>query len=443
MFMGILSQASEVEDLFEGFDDKSIIIPEEKSRNNTDSKNLEDTMQKQREAAGNFSSITGKLSERVLYSWKDDSPHENISSARTSLFLDFEHKFDHRFKIKINGRAYYDAIYAIKGSKKFTQDELDEMQSEIELFDAYIEVSLTDSMDIKIGRQVVVWGRSDTLRVTDVLNPLDNRIPGLVDIEYLRLPVTMAKFDYFIGDWRFTPIAILEQRFSKNPPYGSMFYPVSFRVPQDEKYADVTFAGSIGAEFKGWDINFYAAHIYDDEGYYTFYPVLKKLHEKVNMFGSAINILTGSWLFKTELAYFDGLKYTTTGNKSFNRTDILLGVEYTGLTDTFISYDVVNRNFSKYDQRLLNELNPLNKHEYQHAFRVRSEFMNAALTFNYLITRYGEKLDKGGYQRVWGEYEFDDNIHTTLGVVTYHGDSLLFRTINNNDMIFADVTYSF
>ena len=45
-------------------------------------------------------------------------------------------------------------------------------QSEVELYDAYVEGSITDSLDMKLGRQVVIWGRSDTLRVTDILNPL-------------------------------------------------------------------------------------------------------------------------------------------------------------------------------------------------------------------------------------------------------------------------------
>ena len=63
----------------------------------------------------------------------------------------------------------------------------------------------------------------------------------------------------------------------------------------------------------------------------------------------ALNVLTGSWLFKTELAYFDGLKYTTTGDKSFTRTDALLGVEYKGIADTLISYDMVTRKIGDYD----------------------------------------------------------------------------------------------
>ncbi len=396
------------------------------------------------ESNSNFvSGFTGKITEQVVYSPYTNKPHDNISSLKSSFFLDYEHKFENNLKIKINTRAYYDAIYDIKGSEKFSQKELNAYRSEIELYDAYIEGSITDKFDIKLGRQVVVWGRSDTLRVTDILNPLDNRQPGMLDIEYLRLPVTMAKFDYFVGNWRITPIAILEQRFSKNPSFGSVFYPISFPLPEDESYSDITYALSVGGEFNGWDVNFYAARILDDEGYFVFLPKVSKEHEKVNMFGTAINILTGPWLFKTELAYFDGLKYTTVRDKSFTRTDMLLGVEYSGINDTYISYDIVNRSIGSYDEKLLNEYNPLHKHNYQSAFRIRSDFMNATLTANYLITLYGKELDEGGFQRLWIEYELDDGVTSTVSIVDYMGDSPLMQKIKDNDMIFVDLSYSF
>jgi hypothetical protein len=357
--------------------------------------------------------------------------------------LDYEHKFENGFKFKANAKAYYDAIYDIKGSEKFSQDELNELRSEVELFDAYLEGSLADNFDMKLGRQVVVWGRSDTIRVTDILNPLDNRRPGMVDIEDLRLPVAMAKFDYFIGDWRVTPIAILEQRFSKKPPFGSVFNPVPDTGINNESYSDVTYALSVGGEFSGWDVNFYAARIHDDAGYVTPTPTLSIKHDKVNMFGTALNVLTGSWLFKTELAYFNGLKYTTTGDKSFTRTDALLGLEYKGIADTLISYDIVRREIGDYDDRLINELNPLNKQSYQHAFRVSSDFMNASLTANYLISLYGEKLNEGGFQRAWIKYELGEGINTNIGIVDYLGGSLVFDAVKDNDMIFADISYSF
>ncbi len=218
------------------------------------------------------------------------------------------------------------------------------MESEVELFDAFVEGKISSNLDYKIGRQVVVWGRSDSIRVTDILNPIDNRTPAMVDIEDLRLPVAMAKFDYFIGDWQITPIAIFEQRFSKMPPVGSEFNPLLIEI-EDREYDDISYALSVSGEFSGWDISFYGADTHSDEGYLDIgVNSIERVHNRVKMVGSAINILTGSWLFKGEFAYFDGLKYSSTGDREFSRDDILLGVEYNGIADTLLSYDMVRRN---------------------------------------------------------------------------------------------------
>jgi hypothetical protein len=287
---------------------------------------------------------------------------------------------------------------------------------------------------------VVVWGRSDTIRVTDVLNPLDNRRPAMVDIEDLRLPITMAKFDYFIGDWRVTPLAILEQRFTKNPPFGSAFNPSPIASPSNENYSDVTPALSIGGEFSGWDVNFYGAEIRDDGGYVSNGKVQ---HDKVTMLGSAINVLSGSWLFKSELAHLNGLKYTTIPNKTFNRTDVLLGTEYNGIANTIISYDVALRKVHDYDSQLIYEPMAIEEDTYQHALRVSSDFKNATIKANYLISLFGSQLDEGGFQRAWVKYDIADGIYANIGVVDYMGGSSRFDTVKNNDMVFMDVTYGF
>ena len=390
--------------------------------------------------------LTGRLTEQAAYSYNGKKPHDNFTSLKSSLFLDYEQKFESGWRFKTNAKAYYDAIYDIR-NETYSQDELKEQRSEVELFDAYVEGSLTSNLDVKVGRQVVVWGRSDTIRITDVLNPLDNRRPGMVDIEDLRLPTTMAKFDFFLGDWRVTPIAVLEQRFTKLPAFGSAFNPRPDPRIAEEDYSDITYALSVGGEFSGWDVNFYAARLHDDAGYVKLpaqsglQPVFK--HDKINMFGAALNVLSGSWLFKTELAYFDGLKYSSVQEKSFSRTDALVGFEYNGIADTMISYDFSVRHFNTYDNRLQNELFLPNKNTYQHALRVTSDFLNATLHANYLISLYGSKLDEGGFQRAWIKYDIADAISTNIGVVDYIGGSELFDNIKNSDMIFADISYSF
>jgi hypothetical protein len=368
--------------------------------------------------------LTGEITQSLAYRVDNKTPHDDISSFKSSLFLDYEHKFDNGIRFKINAKGYYDF-----------NSYIDSLEDEVELYDAFIEGKISENFDYKIGRQVVVWGRSDTIRVTDVLNPLDNRTPAMTDIKDLRLPVNMAKFDYFIGDWRVTPIAILEQRFTKNPPFGSDFNPSILKAPNDKEYDDITYAMSITGEFSGWDISFYGADIRNDAQTIN--------HDKIKMFGGAINILKGSWLFKSEIAYFDGLKYSSTGDKEFERLDILLGLEYNGITDTTISYDIVKRSISDYDNRLLVGFNPVQEDTYQHAFRVTSEFLNASLKANYLISLYGESADEGGFQRLWGEYEISDGINASFGVVDYIGGSPMFDMIEDNDKIFMDITYSF
>ena len=423
----------ESDNLLDGFDDS---ITEEVVEDSNSTEN-----EPKEEKKSFIDGFTGKLTQQIAYSPNSDKPHNDISSFKSSLFLDYEHKFDNGYRFKVNGKAYYDSIYDIRGKEDYTKEELSALKDEVELFDAYLEGSITENFDFKVGRQVVIWGRSDTIRVTDILNPLDNRRPAMVDIEDLRLPVAMAKFDYFVGDWRITPMAILEQRFSKNPPYGSPFSPAPAPMPKDEDYSDVTYALSVGGEFSGWDINFYGAQIYNDIGVVN--PTLKIEHDKIDMYGTAFNLLSGSWLFKGEMAYFDGLKYFSTKDDSFSRADMLVGLEYKGIADTLISYDFAIRHINDWDSRLLKEYNPIEENTYQNALRVSSDFFNATLTGNYLISLYGKNLDEGGFQRLWFDYEIADGINTTFGVVDYIGGSRLFDGIENDDMIYADISYSF
>ena len=442
--------AESIDEALEGFDDEPTTTQTAKKSSNTkeddimegfdDEPIVNSAQREDGRLVGVLGDFTGKLTEQATFSYNDKTPHDNLSSLKSSLLLDYEHKFDNGFKLKTNAKAYYDAIYSIRGRDKYSKDELKEYEHEIELYDAYIEGSLADNLDMRLGRQVVVWGRSDTIRITDVLNPLDNRRPAIVDIEDLRLPVGMAKFDYYVGDWRITPIAVVEQRFSKNPPAGSTYNPSPNSLPSDESYSDVTPALSIGAEFSGWDINLYASNLHNDTGYFK---NGKLHHDKVKMFGTALNVLSGSWLFKSELAHFDGLKYTATQDKSFKRTDGLVGVEYKGIADTLISYDVSLRRVHSYDNALKNNPIPVQKNTYQQAFRISSDFLNATLHANYLISLFGEKLDEGGFQRAWFKYDIADGVYTNVGVVDYIGGSKLFDRVHNSDMLFADISYSF
>lgn len=438
-----LLYAQGTNDLMEGFDETPSSTTE--APNTTDASRVQEeaqTPQKSETKTPLVTGLTGKLTQQLTYAYVADTPHDHWNSTKSSLFLDYEYKFENDIRVKVNARAYYNMIYDLR-DERYSAEELHEFRSEVELFDAYIEGSISDTLDFKVGRQVVVWGRSDTIRITDILNPLDNRIPGMVDIEDLRLPRAMMKLDYFLGEWRVTPIVILEQRFSKNAPYQSAFDVIGERLPGDEELSNPSYALSVGGIFSGWDLNFYMASVYSDAGYLDTTDATEVKHNKIMMYGIALNVLEGEWLFKSEVAHFRDLQFTPTQAEQFARTDSLVGVEYRGISDTTVSYEISLRHVHEYDKRLRNGSIAVHEDTYQHALRITSEFMNASLTGNYLLSLYGEKGDEGGFQRLWAKYELGEGLHTSLGVVDYIGGATLFDKIKDNDMVFGEITYSF
>ena len=151
--------------------------------------------------------------------------HRGLSRLRLKGGLTLDVTPVEDWKIRVGATGHHDTAYAINGRDRYTDETLDEMESELRLKEAYVQGKLGPNLDLKFGRQIVVWGKSDNIRITDILNPLDNREPGMVDIEDLREPVTMTKLDYYHKAWSFSAIAVHEIRFNYNPPFGSDFFP--------------------------------------------------------------------------------------------------------------------------------------------------------------------------------------------------------------------------
>ena len=176
-------------------------------------------------------------------------------------------KFSDAWQAQASVGGFYDLVYVLRGRDDYTQEVLDDYEKELEVLDTFVQGSLTKKLDVKIGRQIVVWGPLFNLRVTDVLNPVDFRLPGLTDLDDLRLPVTMLKLDYFLGNWDLSGMWIPEIRFSKRPVFGSDFYPFPVPMPPAEEpdngfeFDDAEWAAALVGTFSGWDMGFYWAYI--------------------------------------------------------------------------------------------------------------------------------------------------------------------------------------
>ena len=423
-------------------------------------------------------------------------------SLKTDLQLDVDLPADWKFRAQ--GYGFYDFAYVIHGRGEYTQDVLDTHEWEFDYQDLYVEGALGRAIDVKLGRQVVNWGRSDNLRVTDVLNPLDNREPGLTDIEDLRRPVTMLRIDAYRGAWSATAILIPEIRYDYIPAFGSDFFPAvdpgtDIPLPPGVSPAlaapllsgfdanalgdlpDLStaqwgstpeYAAALDGVFSGWDISFYAARIVQNQS-----TVLLDLSgptaaawlgdDRVTMLGSGGNYTRGSWLFKAELAYLNGLAYTVlepdlslcpdpaslpagtripyrTPRIEKSRLDVMGGVEYYGFSDTTIALEIANRHVFDYEANMGLLPSYAVEASVECALRVSSDWMNARLHLTALGLVFGERAQHGAILRLSADYDLRDALVLGGGLLYFfEGDLPPLDGWRDNDRLFLSLDYSF
>jgi len=376
-----------------------------------------------------------------------------LSRLRAELQLELNLKFSNHWQGLISGKGTYDVAYTLNGRSGYTDDVLDNYEKELELREAYVLGMLSDHLDIKLGRQIVVWGKSDMIRITDVLNPLDIREPGLTDLDDLRLPLAMTKLDYYYGDWNLSGISVHEIRFPKLPEFGSDFYPLPIPMPNEDKPShgggNTEYAVALSGTFSGWDIAFFWADIFWDFPYAELSGSLPNIklelkYASVTMLGSAFNVAVGNWIFKAEAAHFDGLKYSIAPDKDYSRVDALLGFEYYGFDDMVIILEATNRHIIGFDDILKQPPDQAQKDEFQSVIRVSRTFFNETLELECLISFYGIDGEDGKFQRLSGEYDISDALKLLGGVLLYQsGDLAQFENIGDNDRLFLEFKYSF
>ena len=344
-------------------------------------------------------SVYGNIKASTSY---NNVKNKGISSTKLSTNTHFDYSINDNLKFKSTINAYVDNQTDIKDD------------NDIDLNEAYLRAKISSKIDFTIGRQIVVWGKSDNIRITDIINPMDLSTPGMTDIKDLRLGRFMTKLDYATSrTWNLSAIVLHENRYSTMAKKGSDYYiPMRFPSKPNNNIDNTGFAFSASANLQGSDIAIYASNDYVDNKIY-----------KTNMLGFAYNIVKGSYLFKTEAAYFDNYDSDLVNSK----IDALAGIEYTGFTDTTISFEVANKN-----------------EQIQYALRATKSYINNTLDLTLLYNAYGKDLDEGAFVRVWADYDISDKFTSSLGFIQYQGaKNTQWEAWKDNDRLFASLAYNF
>ncbi len=429
--------------------------------------------------------LSGSIASGATYSYLDHivphgdqpgraTPFGNLSRLDLDGFLQLDIDLPRDWQIRAEALGWYDFVYRIKGRGQYGGAVLDVYEWQVDTGEVYLTGPLAPHVDITIGRKIVNWGRSDTLRVVDIINPLDNKEPGLVDIEDLRRPRAMIKFDALSGPWSAQLLVVLENRYDRQPPRGSDFFPVfpdippAFQIPPIDDRGEFDgipgLAARIDARFSGWDLSLYGAYV-DETGRkidLTFDPAVGlaslRARAEANRFGLAAiagNWTRGAWLAKFELAFLSDIRVLRTprpppppglaipSSEDKDRIDLMVGLEYYGPDSLTIALEIVNRQLLHETKGLQSPL--LNPHRsFEMALRISRPFFREKLNVTALAVTFGERFQNGGIVRLSGDYELGDAWRAEAGILLFVGgpkDGL--GAFDSNDRLFAELKYSF
>ncbi len=293
------------------------------------------------------------------------------------------------------------------------------------------------SVDLRIGRQFVFWGRTDWINPTDNITPWDyTNITA--EIEDYRLSVDAAKLDWYFGN---SSLELVLVPFFK-PNITGMEIPGAKEVLPEQKPENWQEGLRFSSEFSG--LNFSLSYWKGFDLYPTVVPDMQGgltvQHPRQQVFGADFDYALGSFVIKGEGAYF--LTQDREGTDPFVKNPYLhyvLALEWAASSNLTADLQFVEKRVLRWHQGLMGP--------YEERIS-----RSASLVFTYkregywklqLISVYNFK-DGDYFLLPIFTYEFADGVNIYLGATLFRGpEESPFGRLKDSSRAFLEVKYSF
>ncbi len=176
--------------------------------------------------------LSGYLKNETAYRFRRPRA---ITKIRNLLSLSARYELGRSASVAFSGWAYHDLAYNLfdydtiaARLERNAQEPLAfvfnlprEKDSPVaEVRELYLDASW-GPLDLRLGKQFVVWGVLEGVRIVDEINPMDFRELILLDLLDYRIPLWTAKLDYYVGPGSVELLWIPDVRFHEPAPPGS------------------------------------------------------------------------------------------------------------------------------------------------------------------------------------------------------------------------------
>jgi hypothetical protein len=334
---------------------------------------------------------------------------------------------------------------------------------EAELREFFLEADWGENY-LTLGKQQVVWGKADGLKVLDVVNPQSFRVFILEDFDDSRIPLWTVNIERPVGDWEAQFIWVPDKTYHAFAERGATY---AFTSPQlvpsvppgvtvdlldierpDRFFADSDAGLRLATFWSGWDITLNYLYQYDDSpvlfqrletGASGPVAVIEPRYERTHVLGGTFSNAFGEWVARGELGYFTDQFYLTDdasdadGIVESPQLSYVLGLDWTGIEDTFLSAQLFQSWVTDSPSGLVRD-----ELETNMTFLARRDYLNDTLQAEVLWIV--STNDGDGLVRPKLVYEWQDNVKTWVGADIFYGDrDGLFGQFSDNDRIVIGV----
>lgn len=380
----------------------------------------------------------------AIHSAAVDSPHEPVTS---------------RARLRLNMEADLGPIFAKVSGDAEKNLEI-ESETGVRLHEAWMEY-VGSSWDVRLGRQVIIWGKADGVQITDVICPPDYTESITRDLDEIRMPVDAAKLR-FLGenlDTEFIWIPFFrsaELAGNDSPWEVKTVLPASVSMTKnstdkpDAALENGEFALRLSSYQSGFDISASAFYTWDDfatshrtvstVGSTTFVTVSPE-HHRMGVVGLDFSRPWSDFVFRFETACYLGRYFET---KSLavdpikkNSVKWLAGVDWTPGDDWSIIAQYTGEDIIDYNPILSS-----NHHDRTVTLNISKDLLRDTLTLSSML--YYNCNDQDSFLRAKADYEYSDGLHFIAGLDLFNGKGAgSYGRYDDNSQLWFKTKYSF
>jgi len=336
-------------------------------------------------------------------------------------------------------------------------------QGELSIREWYLDSELWGAF-WRVGKQQVVWGQADGLKVLDVVNPQSYREFILDDFDDSRIPLWMFNVEIPVGEddslqviWipdttynefaeSDTAYEITSPIFVPKLPAGAMLADIKKKKPSS-MLKDSDFGLRYSMFYQGWDLTFNYLYHYHDSAvlYQRVEPagvVVDSIYERNHLVGGTASNVFGDFTLRAEVGYNSDTYHLSgdilqQGVHQSAELASVIGLDYQGLEDTMISVQWFQSHLIDYDSSVVR---PQNNNIASLLYK--RTFQNEVWELE-VLALHGFDQDDGVLQSKLS-YMVESNIKVWLGSdVFYGGEEGLFGQFEKQDRMTMGVEWGF